>query len=239
LILSDHSWEECQEYLLHDNRAILPIGATEAHGRQLGLGCDFMLAEAIARAAGDRTGVMVAPVLGYGMSHQLTGFSGTLTLAPETLIRVLEDLLRSLYRHGFRRVLVVNGHGGNDAALRSASVVVTSEAADLRVKATAWWTEPAIQRLVDEAAGVQRGTHAAVNETAFLMAVRPEAVKIERTAKRDSPVVPSRELIGPQTFALTYPDGVMGLDPSNATPDLGRRIFNIATEICVQELEAW
>ena len=239
MILSDVSWEECREYLGRDNRVILPIGATEAHGRQLGLGCDYLLADAIARSAGERGGVMVAPVLAYGMSHHLTGFEGTMTLTPETLIHVLTDLLRSLYRHGFRRVLVVNGHGGNDAALRSAAVVVTGEVTGLRVKAMAWWTEPAVTKLVEEVAGTQRGTHAAIHETSFLMAVRPEAVKIGRTAKRDSPVVSSRELIGPQAFALTYPDGVMGLDPSGATPELGNKIFEKAVEICLQELEIW
>lgn len=237
--LSDISWEECQLYLSKDNRVILPIGATEAHGRHLGLGCDYLLAEAIARTAGERTGVMVAPVLAYGMSHQLTEFTGTLTLEPETLVEVLKDLLISLYRHGFRRVLVVNGHGGNDASLRSAAVVVTAERPDLSVKATAWWTEPVITRMVDEAVGVQRGTHAAVHETSFLMAVKPEAVRIDRAARRDAPVSPSRELIGSQAFAEKYPDAVMGLDPSKGTQELGRRIYDQATEICVQELNVW
>lgn len=239
MILSDISWEECQEYLAHEDRVILPIGATEAHGRHLGLGCDFLLAEAIARAAADRTGLMVAPVLAYGMSHHLTGFTGTMSLAPQTLIYVLEDLLKSLYRNGFRRVLVVNGHGGNDPALRSAAITLTGEYSDLRVKSMAWWTEPDITQLVDEAVGVQRGSHAAIHETSFLMSVKPEAVKMERVARRDSPVVPSRELIGREAFARTYPDAVMGLSPDKATPELGRRILEKAIEICVQELGTW
>lgn len=237
--LSDLSWEECQEYLARDDRVILPIGATEAHGRQIGLGCDYILAEAIARETSEKTNVVVAPVLAYGTSHHLMPFAGTLSLEPETLIRVLEDVLRSLHHHGFRRVLVVNGHGGNDPALKSASIVLTRELTGLRVKAAAWWTEPTILQLVEEDQGPQRGTHAAVNETSFMMAVRPEAVKIARTAKRDAPVIPSRELIGPQAFALTYPDAVMGLDPSNANAKLGNKILARAVEICVQEIQDW
>jgi creatinine amidohydrolase len=239
MMLSDLSWEECEEYLARDNRVILPIGATEAHGRHLGLGCDYLLAEAIARVAGERSGVAVAPVLAYGMSHHLAGFAGTMTLAPETLIHVLEDLLRSLYRHGFRRVLVVNGHGGNDAALRTAALVVAGDSDGLRVKAMAWWTEPTVAQLVEEVAGAQRGSHAAIHETSFLMAVKPEAVKIERIARRDAPVVPSRELVGPKAFAHNYPDAVMGLDPSRASPELGDKIFEKAIEICLQELQTW
>ncbi len=237
--LSDISWEECKEYLTRDDRVILPIGATEAHGRHLGLGCDYLLAEAIARAAGDQTGILVAPVLAYGMSYHLTEFPGTLTIAPATLVLVMEDLLRSLYSYGFRRVLVVNGHGGNDPSLRSAVLNLANELADLRVKSVAWWTEPVIQQLVDEAAGVQRGTHASTHETAFLMAVRPDAVKMGRVAKRDAPVGPSRALIGAKAFAQQYPDGVMGLDPSRATPELGRKIFDQAVAICLKELQDW
>jgi creatinine amidohydrolase len=237
--LADLSWEECKEYLARDDRVILPIGATEAHGRHLGLGCDYLLAEAIARATGERTGVLVAPVLAYGMSYHLTEFPGTLSLAPATLICVLEDILRSLYSHGLRRVLVVNGHGGNDASLRSAALGLANELAGLRVKNVAWWTEPTIQQMVDEAAGPQRGTHASTHETAFLMAVRPDAVKMDRAAERDAPVEPSRELIGAKAFAAKYPDSVMGLGPSRATPELGQKIFAKSVEICVKEIENW
>ncbi len=237
--LADISWEECKEHLAREDRIILPIGATEAHGRHLGLGCDHLLAEAIARAAGDWTGVIVAPVLAYGMSYHLTQFAGTLSLAPATLMHVLEDLLRSLYSHGFRRVLVVNGHGGNNAPLNSAVIDVANELPGLRVKNLTWWTEPAIAQLVDEAAGVQRGTHASTHETAFLMAVKPDAVKMERLAKRDAPVEPSREMITAEAFAQKYPDSVMGLAPSQATPELGRKIFERSVELCVQELENW
>ncbi len=237
--LADVSWEQCQEYLSYDNRIILPIGATEAHGRHLGLGCDHILAEAIANEAGNRTGVLVAPVLAYGMSYHLTEFPGTLSLAPGTLVLVLQDLLRSLYRHGFRRVLVVNGHGGNTASLSSAVMEVSNSLEGLRVKHVAWWTESAVAQLVDQAAGPQRGTHASTHETAFFMAVRPEAIHMDRVAKRDAPVEPSRELTSAKDFAEKYPDSVMGLDPSKATPELGQEIMKISVDLCVQELESW
>ncbi len=237
--LADISWEECQTYLEHDDRIVLPIGATEAHGRHLGLGCDFILAEAIARATGERTRLLVAPVLAYGMSYHLTTFPGTLSLAHETLVHVLADLLRSFYRYGFRRVLVVNGHGGNDAPLRSAVVSISEQLKGLRVKSVSWWTEPDIQRIVEQAAGPQRGTHASTHETAFLMAVRPQAAKLEHAAHRDAPVEPSRELLDAQAFAAHYPDGVMGLEPAKATRELGESIFERAVEICVRELENW
>ena len=112
-LLAEMSWEEVKEYLARDDRVILPLGSTEEHGRHLGLGTDSIEAEAIARGAGEATGVIVAPTLNYGMALMQMAFPGTIALRPTTLIAVLDDVFRSLYRHGFRRVLIVNGHGGN------------------------------------------------------------------------------------------------------------------------------
>jgi creatinine amidohydrolase len=238
-LLAEMSWEEVKEYLVRDNRVILPLGATEEHGRHLGLGTDFIEAGAIARGAGEVTGVAVAPTLNYGMSHALLAFPGTLSLRPTTLIAVLEDLFRSLYRHDFRRVFVVNGHGGNAAALSSALHLVADDLPDLRVKTFEWWTDAESYRVVIEMLGPQEGSHASPGETAFMLAVRPSAVKLERLTGRDAPVKPSREFTTAQTFAQKYPDGVMGLDPRSATREVGEALLKKCVEICAREVANW
>ena len=239
MLLANLSWEETREYLAQDDRIIFPIGATEQHGRHLGLGCDYILAEAIANETGARANVVVAPALAFGMSHHHLEFRGTLSLSPSTLTSVLEDLFGSLYRHGFRRVLVVNGHGGNSPSLSSALASVTTDLRDLRVKTFQWWTAPEILKMVEATVGVQQGTHASNHETAFLMAVRADAVKRERIAKRDAPVIPSYEFTSAGLFAEKYPDGVMGLDPTPATRELGEKIFDASVAICQDETEKW
>ena len=236
-LLAEMSWEEVKEYLERDNRVILPLGATEQHGRHLGLGKDAVEAEAIARGAGERSGVAVAPTLNYGMSHAHLSFPGTLSLRPTTLIAVLEDLFRALYRHGFRRVLVVNGHGGNAPALASALHLIADALPDLRVKTFEWWTDAEAYRVVIDALGPQEGSHASPGETAFMLAVRPSAVKLQRLTGRDARVKASREFITLNTFAHKYPDGVMGLDPRGATRAVGEALLAKSVEICVRELE--
>lgn len=239
MLLAEMSWEQAKEYLQHDDRIILPLGATEEHGRHLGLGTDFFEAEAIARGTGDRTGLPVAPPLNYGMSHSLLKFPGTLSLRPTTLMAVLEDLFRSLYRHGFRRILVVNGHGGNTASLSSTWHVLAQELPDLRVKTFEWWTDPESYRVVTEMLGPQEGSHASPGETAFMLAVRPEAVHMERLSGRSAPVRPSRELVSLNTFQAIYPDGIMGLDPRAATAQAGSALLAKSIEICAREVESW
>ncbi len=238
-LMADMSWEQVQEYLARDWRVILPLGATEEHGRHLGLGTDLTEAEAIARGTGERTGVAVAPTLNYGMSHSLLGFPGTLSLRPATLMAVLEDLFRSLYRHGFRRVLVVNGHGGNAAALSSTLNLVAAELPDLAAKIFEWWMDAESYQVVTNMLGPQQGSHASPGETSFMLAVRPAAVHLERLTGKDAPVKPSREHTNMHTFRDKYPDGIMGLDPGKATREAGEALLRKSVEICARELEGW
>lgn len=237
--LAKQSWEQIQEYLARDDRVILPIGATEQHGRHLGVGADYLIAEAIAGQVGKQTRVLVAPALAYGMSHQHMEFAGTVSLSPSTLSAVLQDILHSLYRHGFRRVLIVNGHGGNTPSVSGASAVVQNQFPDLRVKLFQWWLEPGIVKLVDDALGAQRGTHASNHETAFLQAVAPDGVVASRIAPRDAPVLPSREIDSPARFREKYPDGVMGLVPSGADAVLGEKLLQASVALGILEVERW
>jgi creatinine amidohydrolase len=237
--LADLSWEETQEYLTHDDRVILPLGSTEEHGRHLGLGTDCAEAEAIAHGTSEATGVAVAPTLNYGMAHAQMAFPGTLSLRPMTLIAVLEDLFRALYRHGFRRILVVNGHGGNRAPLSDAVQQVAHDLAGLRVKVFEWWLDAEAYRIVTDMTGEQGGSHAAAGETSFMLAVRPRAVKLERLTGRDAPIQPSREMTTVQNFAQQYPDGIMGLHPHHASREAGEALLKKSVEICARELTDW
>jgi creatinine amidohydrolase len=116
------TWQEIESYLQHDDVAIVPIGSTEQHGPAGPLGLDTYVAIGLAEDAAKQTGVLVAPPLWYGESTHHMGFSGTLTLQVETMIAVVKDICRSLARHGFRKLILINGHkGSNLPALNAAA----------------------------------------------------------------------------------------------------------------------
>jgi creatinine amidohydrolase len=138
--ISDMHWQQVEVYLARDDRAVLPLGSTEQHA-YLSLSVDSILSERVSTAAAEPLGVPVFPVLAYGITPAFRAYPGTLTLRVETYLRVVRDLLDSLAASGFRRIVLVNGHGGNIPA----QGLVGEWLADhpgLRVRFHNWWNAP-------------------------------------------------------------------------------------------------
>ena len=113
--IADLNWMQVDEYLARDDRLVLPIGSTEQHG-YLSLATEVILAERVSVEAAEPLGVPVLPVLPFGVAPGFTAYPGTVSLQLETLVTVLRETLDALHSQGFRRFLVVNGHGGNVGA---------------------------------------------------------------------------------------------------------------------------
>jgi creatinine amidohydrolase len=143
--LEDLNWMDVEQYLQTDDRLMLVLGSCEQHA-YLSLLTDVKIPLALADAAAEQTGVLMAPTLNFGCSPYFMGYPGTLSLRVSTLLDVAEDLVRSAYRHGFRRILVLNGHGGNDPA-RVRLYEVATDLPDLRLAWYAWWTAHSVQEV--------------------------------------------------------------------------------------------
>ena len=154
--ITDMNWMQVEEYLKQDDRAVLPLGSTEQHA-YLSLGVDSILASRVAEDAAAPLGIPVFPVVSYGLTPYFQSYPGTVTLRIETYMRLVRDILDSLYHSGFRRILIVNGHGGNSPS----DGLVTEWMADhpgTKVKFHNWWNAPATWAKVQEIDAV--GSHA-------------------------------------------------------------------------------
>jgi creatinine amidohydrolase len=136
----DLNWMQLESYLERDDRIVLPLGSTEQHA-YLSLETDNILAERIAVEAAEPLGIPVLPALAYGLTPYFAAYPGSPTLRPETYQAVLRELLDSLHGQGFRRFLLVNGHGGNEAG-RAAGEDLEASHEDAQVLWHNWWNAP-------------------------------------------------------------------------------------------------
>lgn len=176
--IRDRNWMQIETLLQSgEDRAVLPLGSIEQHA-YLSLAVDALLAEQVAVDAAEPLGVPVFPAQPYGYTPTYMAYPGTLTLRLQTLLAVLDDLIVSLHHHGFRRVLIVNGHGGNNGAASLAQELIAKHAG-LQVRWHNWWAAPrtmAFVRAQDPAA-----SHASWMEN--FAATRLAGVTLPDTAK--------------------------------------------------------
>lgn len=138
--ISEMHWQQVERYLEHDDRVIVPLGSTEQHAF-LSLAVDAILAEKVSVDAADSLGIPVFPVLPFGMTPTFYDFPGTISLRMSTYFAVLQDILDNLAHQGFRRILLVNGHGGNSPAQNFISEWMVSHR-EVSVHLHNWWAAP-------------------------------------------------------------------------------------------------
>lgn len=214
--LEDLNWQDVEEYLKQDDRLILVIGACEQHG-YLSLLCDVKIPLALADAASQVSGVLVAPPVNFGISPYFLDYPGSFSLRVSTLLDLVEDILRSAYRQGFRRFLILNGHGGNDP-VRGRLYELANELTDMRLAWYSWWQAHSV-----EAAAMRHGLKS-------FHAGWIEAFPFTRVAE-----LPPGEKIPPHIPGLlsamesrkAYGDGVFG-GPYQVEDEIMQEIFDTA-----------
>ena len=211
--IADSNWRQIEAYLESDDRCVLPIGSTEQHA-QLSLCVDMILAERVSVEAAAPLGIPVYPAVPYGIAPYFSAYPGSVTLRVETLLALVRDLIASFRRSGFRRVLLVNGHGGNQPVAALAQEMML-DWPEMTVRWHQWWNAPRTW------AEVQRidplGSHASWLEnfpwTRLEHAPAPEGVKdaIDVDLLKACDPEAARALIGDGNFAGAWqkPDAAM------------------------------
>lgn len=215
--LEDLSWMDVEMYLQNDDRLMLVVGSTEQHA-YLSLLSDVKIPLALADAASQQTGVLIAPPLNFGVSPYFLAYPGTLSLRVSTLTAALEDIVRSAAGQGFRRILVLNGHGGNSPGRQHLSAVL-NDLPGLRLDWYDWWLSHSVEDVARKHG--LKPTHANWLEAfPFTLVGEPPA------APKTPPAVPSA-VLDAQTARQVYGDGSFG-GPYTASAEVMHELFAAA-----------
>ncbi len=242
--LALQSWPDVEAYLKSCKGIIIPLGSTEQHGPTGAIGTDALTAEAVALELGRRSGVLVTPAQAYGMAEHHLGFAGTMSLQPATLMAVMHDLVLSLATHGFERIFVVNGHGGNMATTKAAFAQAYGTAASrglpvaskLRCRLANWFMAGPVMRQARELYGDREGQHATPSEIAVTLHLHDSLMAKQRPLAE---AAPCGAIHGPADFRRRYPDGRMGSDPYLAKPEHGAGLLDTAATALREDLETF
>jgi creatinine amidohydrolase len=227
----DANWFQIEEYLARDDRVLVPLGSTEQHG-YLSLGVDALICERGALEAAETEGVPVLPVMPFGVTPGFTAFPGTVHIRAQTYLALVRDVLDALAGQGFRRIVLVNGHGGNEPAATVAQEWVADHP-DCQVIFHGFLLEP---ELFPIASQIDHPGHASwVENFPF---VRLDGVEVPSGSK--SPVdMRALRTAAPARVREALGDGVAGGAYQRAEEDT-ERVWQAAVALLVERLrDGW
>jgi creatinine amidohydrolase/Fe(II)-dependent formamide hydrolase-like protein len=243
MLLQLSTWPEVEAQLRRSRGVVIPIGSTEQHGPNGLLGTDALCPEIISRAADkDAPGILIGPTFNVGQAQHHMGFPGTITLRPSTMIAALNDWIASLVRHGFSRIYFLNGHGGNIATIEAAFAEayaawsLRGEPAPFACKLRNWWELPGVGELARELYPHGHGSHATPSEVAITWHAYPDRVQRPAFSPKVAPEGPIRDA---GDFRGRFPDGRIGSDPTQATPEDGAKLVAAAAAALITEARAF
>lgn len=229
-ILGNMTWPEAGRYFKEVDVALLPVGSIEQHGPHLPLDTDAFDADYLARAVAEQCSEpkpVVLPLISYGVSYHHDDFSGTISISNETLAQLVYEIGMNLAKNGISKLVIINGHGGNDPALNFAAQKINRDARIFVCVDSGDTSDVDIDSMID----TPNDVHAGEIETSTSLAVRPELVRTDKM-KKFIPKFSSRYLDFSSKRGISWhaftkqisKDGVMG-DPTKASAEKGRRMW--------------
>ena len=241
-LLRELTWPEAEKRLEEVDVALLPVGAIEQHGPHLPLDSDAFDAEYLAHKVAETCSdpkPLVLPLIPYGVSYHHEGFSGTISISPDTLSQLVYEIGMGAARQGITKLVIINGHGGNSPALNFAAQMINRDAHIFTCVDTGETSDPDVDALAE----TPNDVHAGEIETSTTLAVRPDKVRMEK-ARTFIPQFSSRYLNFTSKRRVNWyahtakisPEGVLG-DPTKASRDKGKRIWDLMINNLVEFVE--
>jgi len=245
--MSEFEWanlkaREIRQLKDRDAIVILPIGSIEQHGPHLPVQVDTLLvsevAQRTARLVAKNSAVIVLPTIWSGLAEHHMSLGGTVTLDLTTFFALIRGIVRSVARNGFKRILLLNGHGGNMTALNALCAELSVEMS-LPIGLATYWVpaQREFEEILDEQQSVE---HACEAETSMLLALRPDLVDMSAVVSlrppRDWEGGPSDIYVW-RPVAAWSPSGVAGV-PGAASAEKGEKLLNAAAQALADRLRS-
>jgi len=239
LNLADMSWTEIKETVDKDPnlRVIIPIGSFEQHGPHLPLRTDSILAEYVAKSVADRVPSVLFPQLTIGFSLEHTEFPGTVSFAQQTFAQMISEISDCLWKSGFRRLIVINGHGGNRAILECSITSIKQIHPELEIYSFTL-LDIARKKFKD----IRKSPHGMIGhadelETSMMLSIRPDLVRLSKVRAEKPTFPPMISMEAEDLEIVSYPwmtneiskSGIIG-DPSFATPETGKLLLDYVVQ---------
>lgn len=245
--LSHLTWPKAEEYFKERDTVLLSVGSIESHGRHLPLGTDTLIPDHLLQLIEDRTDILIAPTLPYGACDSLSDFPGTINLGIDLLYRLLKQITDELWRHGARRFLILNGHGGNCRTIEQVGLEIHRRGgllAELNWWLMAWDLNPA-----------WKGGHGGGEETAAILGIDPSLVDQSQSREELKLKDVSAQMVATGFNTVTYKgvslvipravtsvtdNGWIGPDhPSTATQSWGKEMLAATADYIVDFIKSF
>lgn len=243
-LLEDMTWEEVADVLETTDTVIVPVGSTEQHGPHLPLAADTiqvveMAKQAVSRLGAEGITVVAGPIIPFGVAPYHMAFPGTISLRSDTLKALIRDVCTSLYQHGFRRFVLLMGHGGNIATMQVAAQELVTDLPESQVVFLNW-----LPALESKYAGILKADrpqgHAGEGEAARTLVTHPNLVKLDRARvfysqeaeeaeSKDHPEMGGGILNACRSWREVTPVGSVG-EPALATAETGQQAYDVIVD---------
>ena len=230
ILWEELTWKDIDRLTKTMKMAIIPTAACEQHGPHLPLAVDTIDCYEVGKRVSAKTGVPVVPPLTYGCSQSHGNFPGTLSLRPDTMMKVISEIAEWLYKSRIRKILILNGHMWNWGPIYSARENLRYDFPELQVRVLNWWeiTPATMSKLVEDCPVFPSYIHANISETSCVLAARPDLVDMQKVVDEYD-----YETFFEYRMDQYSKSGVVGRGATKATAELGEKLFTMVVDALV------